>query len=118
MQHGFAYVGNDLKDIYGIDPRTSGTATQLADGYFADGSAAAALKTLADQPDGVLVSDETVTDFQLHAGDELNLRLQGPSANEYHVVRFRFVGVVRELPSAPKDSFLVVCPTPHLLSNG
>jgi putative ABC transport system permease protein len=107
MQHGFAYVGNDLQDIYGIDPRTIGTATELADAYFADGNAAAALKTLADQPDGVLVSDETVTDFQLHAGDELNLRLQSSSASEYHVVPFRFVGIVREFPTAPKDSFLV-----------
>jgi putative ABC transport system permease protein len=108
MLHGFAYVGNDLQDIYGIDPRTIGTATQLADGYFANGNAAAALKTLADQPDGVLVSDETVTDFQLHPGDELNLRLQSSSTNEYQVVPFRFVGVVREFPTAPKDSFLVV----------
>jgi putative ABC transport system permease protein len=114
MQHGFAYVGNDLQDIYGIDPRTIGTATQLADVYFA-GGASAALKTLADQPDGVLVSDETVTDFQLHAGDELNLRLQGASANE--AVPFRFVGVVREFPTAPKDSFLVVNSN-YLLSHG
>src|SRR6516162_10924712 len=108
MQHGLAYVGNDLQDIYGIDPRTIGTATQLADAYFANGNAAAALKTLADQPDGVLVSDETVTDFQLRAGDELNLRLQSSNANEYDAVTFRFVGVVREFPTAPKDSFLVV----------
>jgi putative ABC transport system permease protein len=107
MQHGFAYVGNDLQDIYGIDPRTIGTATQLANAYFAGGDAATALKTLADQPDGVLVSDETVTDFQLHPGDELNLRLQSSSANEYHVVPFRFLGVVREFPTAPKDSFLI-----------
>jgi putative ABC transport system permease protein len=108
MQHGYAYVGNDLQDIYGIDPRTIGEATQLADAYFAGGSAPAALKTLADQPDGVLVSDETVTDFQLRVGDELNLRLQSAGANEYHAARFRFVGVVREFPTAPKDSFLVV----------
>ena len=115
MQHGFAYVGYDLQDLYGIDPRTIGTATQLADAYFAGGNASAALKTLADQPDGVLVSDETVTDFQLHAGDELNLRLQGASANE--AVPFRFVGVVREFPTAPKDSFLVVNSN-YLLSHG
>jgi putative ABC transport system permease protein len=49
-----------------------------------------------------------VTDFQLRVGDELNLRLQSAGANEYHAVRFRFVGVVREFPTAPKDSFLVV----------
>jgi putative ABC transport system permease protein len=105
MQHGYAYVGNDLQDVYGIDPKTIGEATQLADAYFADGSAGAALKKLADQPDGVLVSDETVTDFQLNRGDELNLRLKGTHDS---VVPFRFVGVVREFPTAPKDSFLIV----------
>jgi putative ABC transport system permease protein len=107
MQHGYAYVGNDLQDIYGIDPKTIGEATRLADVYFADGSAQAALKTLADHADGVLVSDETVNDFQLRRGDELNLRLQRAPDHEYEIVSFRFVGIVREFPTAPKDSFLV-----------
>jgi putative ABC transport system permease protein len=106
MQHGYAYVGNDLQDIYGIDPKTIGEATQLADAYFADGSARAALNKLAEQPDGVLVSDETVADFQLNRGDDLNLRLKG--THDGVVVPFRFAGVVREFPTAPKDSFLVV----------
>jgi putative ABC transport system permease protein len=108
MQHGYAYVGNDLQDIYGIEPGTIGEATQLADAYFADRGARPVLKTLADRAEGVLVSDETVTDFQLQRGDELNLRFQGAGANEHQVVPFRFVGVVREFPTAPKDSFLVV----------
>ena len=106
MQHGYAYVGNDLQDIYGIDPKTIGEATQLADSYFADGGARLALKKLADQPDGVLVSDETVADFQLNRGDQLNLRLK--DTHDSVVVPFRFVGVVREFPTAPKDSFLIV----------
>jgi putative ABC transport system permease protein len=106
MVHGYAYVGNDLQDIYGIDPKTIGEATQLADSYFADGSARVALAQLAAQPAGILVSDETVTDFQLNQGDELNLRLKGAGAGV--LVPFRFVGVVREFPTAPKDSFLVV----------
>ena len=105
MQHGYAYVGNDLQDIYGIDPNSIGQATQLADAYFADGGARATLKMLADQPDGVLVSDETVTDFQLTRGDQLNLRLK--DKGDSVAVPFRFVGVVREFPTAPKDSFLV-----------
>jgi putative ABC transport system permease protein len=106
MQHGYAYVGNDLQDIYGIDPKTIGAATQLADSYFADGGAQGTLRNLTGQPDGVLVSDETVTDFQLNRGDELNLRLK--SSHDSVTVPFRFVGVVREFPTAPKDSFLVV----------
>ena len=106
MQHGYAYVGNDLQDIYGIDPKTIGEATQLADSYFADGNAQLALKKLADEPEGILVSDETVADFQLNRGDELNLRLKG--AHDGVLVPFRFIAVVREFPTAPKDSFLVV----------
>jgi putative ABC transport system permease protein len=116
MLHGYAYVGNDLQDIYGIDPKTLGEATQLADAYFADGGARAALARLEGQPDGVLASDETVSDFQLRRGDELNLRLRSAPNSEYHFVPFRFIGVVREFPSAPKDSFLVVNGT-YLLSH-
>jgi len=108
MLHGYAYVGNDLQDIYGIDPKTLGEATQLADAYFADGGAHAALTRLEDQPDGVLASAETVSDFQLRRGDELNLRLRSAPNSEYHFVPFRFIGIVREFPTAPKDSFLVV----------
>jgi putative ABC transport system permease protein len=105
MSHGYAYVGNDLQDIYGIDPKTIGEATQLSDSYFAEGSARTALAKLTNQSDGVLVSDETVSDFQLNKGDMLNLRLRG--AADGVLVPFRFVGVVREFPTAPKDSFLV-----------
>jgi putative ABC transport system permease protein len=35
------------------------------------------------------------------------LRLQRASDHQYHVVPFRFIGIVREFPTAPKDSFLV-----------
>ena len=58
-------------------------------------------------PDGILVSAETVKDFQLQPGDKVNLRLQSASDHQYHVVPFRFIGVVREFPTAPRDSFLV-----------
>jgi len=55
----------------------------------------------------LLVSEETVRDFQLQRGDRINLRLQSLSDHQYHVVPFRFIGVVREFPTAPRDSFLV-----------
>ncbi len=67
----------------------------------------ATLRALSAQPDGVLVSDETVNDFQLQVGDRVNLRLQSTKDHRYHAVPFTFVGVVREFPTAPKDSFLV-----------
>jgi len=107
MQHRFAYVGADLQDLYGIDPARIGRATHLADAYFSGGGAAGMLDRLAATPDGVLVSEETVQDFQLQHGDTLNLRLMNAGDHQYHPVAFRFIGVAREFPTAPRDSFLV-----------
>jgi putative ABC transport system permease protein len=107
VQHRFAYVGTDLQDLYGIDPAHIEAATHLANSYFSNHNAQATLATLAAQADGVLVSEETKRDFQLTVGDHLNLRIQHAGDNQYHLVPFTFVGVVREFPTAPKDSFLV-----------
>ncbi len=107
MQHRFAYVGNDLQDLYGISPTHIGEATVMSNAYFKGGNAQATLGALSSHPDGVLVSEETVRDFQLQVGDRLNLRLQNAKDNAYHTVPFTFVGVAREFPTAPKDSFLV-----------
>jgi putative ABC transport system permease protein len=107
MQHRFAYVGNDLQDMYGINPLRIADATSMSDEFFANGSAAKTLAALATQRDGVLVSEETARDFELKPGDLLNLRLQHVRDHRYHVVPFHFMGVVREFPTAPKDSFLV-----------
>ncbi len=107
MMHRYAYVGADLQDIYGIDPNHFTRATTLANAYFANGSTAEMLAALRKVPDGVLVSAETVTDFQLQPGDTINLRLQSAQDHQYHVVPFHFVGIAKEFPTAPKDSFLV-----------
>lgn len=107
MQHRFAYVGADLQDLYGIDPNRIQQATRFSDAFFSGDSAARTLARLALTPDGILVSEETVQDFQLQLGDAINLRLLNASDNKYHVVGFKFIGVVREFPTAPKDSFLV-----------
>ncbi len=107
MQHRFAYVGTDLQDLYGIDPAQIGSATRMYGAYFKGGDARATLAALASQQDGVLVSAETVRDFQLQVGDQLNLRLQNAADHQYHAIPFHFAGVVREFPTAPKDSFLV-----------
>ena len=106
MKHRLAYVGNDLQDIYGIDPLTIGRATPMSNAYFQGGTAAEVLARLASTPDGIIVSDETVKDFQLHVGDTVKLRLQGAD-HVYRVVAFRYVGVAREFPTAPHDSFLI-----------
>lgn len=107
MQHRFAYVGTDLQDLYGIDPVHLSEATHIDNAYFAKGNAKATLAALAARPDGVLVSSETVKDYQLKPGDLVNLRLQNAKDNQYRVVPFHFLDIVKEFPTAPKDSFLV-----------
>ncbi|MDW6025478.1 FtsX-like permease family protein [Mesorhizobium sp. BAC0120] len=106
MQHRFAYVGADLQDLYGIDPIRLQRATSFSDAYFS-GTAAENLQRLAATPDGALVSEETVQDFQLQEGDTINLRLMSAADHQYHPVTFKFIAVVREFPTAPKDSFIV-----------
>jgi putative ABC transport system permease protein len=107
MQHRFAYVGTDLQDLFGIDPAHISETTSLSNAYFVNGDARATLAALAAQPDGVLVAAETAKDYELQPGDRVNLRLQSAADHQYHVVPFRFIGIVREFPTAPKDSFLV-----------
>ena len=107
LQHRYAYVGADLQDLYGVRPQTIGAAGDLQDAWFAGGSAKSLMQRLAQHPDGVLVSAETVRDFQLHPGDLLRLRLQNGATKRFTTVPFHYAGVVKEFPTAPTDSFLV-----------
>jgi putative ABC transport system permease protein len=107
MLHRYAYVGSDLQDLFGINPRTISTATTLQDPYFQGGTATELLSRLAARPDAVLVSAETVNDYQLSLGDQLRLRLQDNRTHKYTMVTFHYAGIVNEFPTAPKDSFLV-----------
>jgi putative ABC transport system permease protein len=107
LQHRLAYVGSDLQDLYGVRPGTITKATALQDQYFTGGTARQLMRTLAARPDSVLVSAETVKDFQLGPGDLLNLRLQDGRTKRFTTVPFHYAGVVREFPTTPKDSFFV-----------
>ncbi|MEV6413595.1 FtsX-like permease family protein [Kribbella sp. NPDC051718] len=107
IQHRFAYVGSDLQDLYGVRPSTITAATALQDAYFVGGTARQLMDTLARQPDAILVSDETVKDFQLAPGDLLRLRLQDSRTKAFREVPFHYAGIVKEFPTAPHDSFFV-----------
>ncbi|HWF51770.1 MAG TPA: ABC transporter permease [Solirubrobacteraceae bacterium] len=107
VDHSYAYVGPDLQDTFGINPRTFTQATTLRDSYFLGGTAAQMLSRLRARPDGILVSKETISDYSLKLGDLLRLLVLDHSSGRFHVVPFHVVGVVQEFPSAPRDSFMV-----------
>ncbi|HEY3716198.1 MAG TPA: ABC transporter permease [Jatrophihabitantaceae bacterium] len=107
IQHRFAYVGTDLQDLYGVRPNTIRHVTALQDAYFRGGTAAALMARLGAQPDSILVSAETVKDFQLHPGDTVKLRLVDNRTHQQRTVPFHYAGIVAEFPTAPKDSFFV-----------
>jgi putative ABC transport system permease protein len=107
IQHRYAYVGADLQDLFGVRASTIVGATKLQDAYFHGGSAKQLMATLGVHPDSLLVSAETVKDFQLNPGDRLMLRLQDGRTKQYTNVPFHYVGIAAEFPTAPRDSFLV-----------
>src|SRR5205823_2552087 len=94
-------------DLYGVRPTTIVDAGRLQDSYVTGGTARAVFATLQHAPDGILVSAETAHDFQLHRGDHVTLRVQNAARRQPVNVTFRYVGVVKEFPTAPRDSFLV-----------
>jgi putative ABC transport system permease protein len=107
VDHSYAYVGPDLQDTFGIDPNTITRGTTLRDSYFLGGSVGQILNRLRARPDAILVSKETISDYQLHSGDLLRLRVLDRSTGRFNVVPFHVEGVVQEFPSAPRDSFMV-----------
>jgi putative ABC transport system permease protein len=90
-----------------VNPTTIAGVTALQDNYFQGGTVAQLMHTLATQPDSLLVSAETVKDFQLKPGDTVNLRIQDARTHQLTTVPFHYVGIVTEFPTAPKDSFFV-----------
>lgn len=107
VRHRFAYVGPVLQDVYGINAATIGRAAPLLDSFTPGTTIKAALSSLAATPDGVLLSAETLHDYQLRPGDLVRLRLQTGVDKQYRPVDFHVIGRVTEFPTAPKDSFIV-----------
>jgi len=106
VSHRLAYVGPDLQDLYGVDAGTVGRAAPMQDAFTPGSSVRAELAALARTPDGVLLSQETLHDYQLHRGDQVRLRLRA-ATGAYVPVTFHVMGVVTEFATAPRDSFVV-----------
>ena len=107
LVHRFAYVGPDLQDLYGVDPTTIGQVAPLLDSFTPGSTIDRAMAALGRTPDGVLLSAETLADYQLHPGDLVRLQLQTGPDRAYQPVDFHVLGRIDEFPTAPKDSFLV-----------
>lgn len=107
LQHRFGYVGPDLQDLYGVQARTFARVGPLQDAFVPGSTIAKTLAALQATPDGVLLSAETLHDYQLHPGDLIRIRLQTGSDHAYRPVDFHVIGQVTEWPTAPKDSFIV-----------
>ena len=107
LQHRYAYIGNDLQDLYGVDATTVVHGARLQDAWFAGGSAPQLFAKLAHTRDGILLSEEVVHDYQLRAGDHIKLRLLDRRTRSTKAVRFTYLGVTKEFPTAPKDAYTI-----------
>jgi putative ABC transport system permease protein len=107
LQHRYAYIGPDLQDLYGVRPTTIAAAGKLQDAWFAGGTASGLMAKLRRQPSAILVSEETVRDYQLSPGDTVRLRLVAGVPHRALPVAFHYAGVAKEFPTAPLDSFFV-----------
>jgi putative ABC transport system permease protein len=107
LQHRFGYVGPDLQDLYGVQASTFARVAPLQDAFVPGSTVAKTLAALQATPDGVLLSAETLHDYQLHPGDLIRIRLQTGADRAYRPVDFHVIGQVSEWPTAPKDSFIV-----------
>ncbi len=107
LQHRFAYVGPDLQDLYGVRAASFGRVAPLQDAFVPGSTVGKTLALLQRTPDGVLLSAETLHDYQLHPGDLIRIRLQTGADHVYRPVPFHVLGQVTEWPTAPKDSFIV-----------
>ena len=89
-------------------PATIGAAGKLQDGWFAGGTRRPAdARRSRSARTACSCRAETVKDFQLRPGDLLRLRLQDGRTKQFTTVPFHYVGVAKEFPTAPTDSFLV-----------
>jgi putative ABC transport system permease protein len=107
LQHRFGYVGPDLQDLFGVNASSFARVGPLQDAFVPGSTIAKTLAALQARPDGVLLSAETLHDYQLHPGDLIRIRLQSGPSRAYTPVDFHVVGQVTEWPTAPKDSFIV-----------
>ena len=105
-----AYVGSSLQTIFGIETASYISTVNPGDRFFVNTTAAAVLKSLADTPNGVLVSKELAAAYDISPGDPVIIRLPDTTGKKgtYIETRLKAVGIISFFPTTQQDSFLVM----------
>lgn len=94
-------------DLAAIDPVTFARVAPLADAFFVDRSAAAAMKALQAERHGLLVDAATADDLAVETGDRVRVVLALGTPRQT-AATFRVVGLFTRLPGFARPPNLVV----------
>jgi putative ABC transport system permease protein len=122
-----ALVGSEKNTVYGIDVGSFRQTAYLPDSFFVDGSsprtlaalrdhtsnfapgtASQVLDTLANTPNGVIISVEQAQKYNILVGDPVLLRLYNRSTQTYTDVHTQAVGLFTYFPTSDQDSDFIL----------
>jgi putative ABC transport system permease protein len=96
----------DRKNLAAIDPWTFPRVAPLADAFFVDRSAAAAMAALRADPHALLVSAETADDLSVDTGDQVKVLLARGTKRQT-LKGFRVAGLFERFPGFPEGTDIV-----------
>jgi putative ABC transport system permease protein len=108
MRDTNALIGSERQTMYGIDVPSFRITAYLPDSFFANGSATRTLDALQGTPNGVLVSREEATGFNIQVGDALFVRLSSTDPSGYQDVELKVVGITNYFPTSSQDSDFIM----------
>jgi putative ABC transport system permease protein len=104
-----ALIGAQRQTVYAIDVATFRQTAFLPDSFFQNGNAAGTLDSLANTPNGVLVSRDEVLKFNIQLGDPLIVRIPTtPGGTVFTELNLHVVGFVKYFPTSSQDSDFII----------
>ncbi len=95
------------ENLAAIDPATIAEVAPLPDEVFVDATGTETIRALAEDPNGVLVDQETADDLSVDVDDHVRVILALGTRRETQE-RFRVVGLFERFPGMPEGANLVV----------
>ena len=109
MRDTNALIGAQRQTIYGIDVPSFRKAAFLPNSFFQSGDAKATLDALESTANGVLVSRDEITKFNIQLGDPLIVRIPAVAgATAYTELNLKVVGFVKYFPTSSQDSDFII----------